>query len=208
MNHKTATSCFREVTEWRLECPMQNTTEKSPRLTFLQVYYCIYSHLICLSTWICVCLWNTCISDACKDPTPQKRLRFPKVEIIDCCDLSWVLRPKTGFSAKATISFQWATVSSAPLLIFLKMIGTKHKSVEMSVSVKDLLVFKRNSEWPSVIFENMQESYNLKPRNLPFCQNINLSFYNINQYTPYRCWLSVMKIRSNFDCLFRWYLYC
>lgn len=68
------------------------------------------------------------------------------------------LGPETGFSAKATTAFQWATVSSAPLLTFLKMIGTKHRSVEMSASVKDLLVFKRNSEWPSENLENMQES--------------------------------------------------
>lgn len=83
---------FREIKECRLECPMQNTIEKSPRLTFLQVYYCIHSHVMCLSMWLCVCLLTTCISDACKGQEKKKRvrLRFPKVEIIDCCDLSWV----------------------------------------------------------------------------------------------------------------------
>lgn len=151
---------FREIKECRLECPMQNTIEKSPRLTFLQVYYCIHSHVMCLSVWLCVCLLTTCISDACKG---QEKKKTSKTQISKSWNnrLLWHvmgLGPETGFSAKATIAFQWATVSSAPLLTFLKMIGTKHKSVEMSVSVKDLLVFKRNSEWLSENLENMQES--------------------------------------------------
>lgn len=114
------------------------------------------------------CVWvhdyvYVCWPLACQMPVKAKKKKTSKTQISKSWNnrLLWPvmgLGPETGFSAKATIAFQWATVSSAPLLTFLKMIGTKHKSVEMSVSVKDLLVFKRNSEWLSENLENMQES--------------------------------------------------